>query len=116
MSRENLESVWRMWDALAAGSFPVDAFADDVEWHLARDIPDTGVCRGPAEIAHMLTESQRRTSERTERRRWKPWGCGSRGWPRLRHVCARRSTASGPIGQRSLIRLFNPSQHTAQYH
>jgi ketosteroid isomerase-like protein len=56
MSQENVEIVRRMWDVFAAGSFPADVFADGVEWHLARDIPDTGVCRGPAEIARMLTE------------------------------------------------------------
>jgi hypothetical protein len=44
------------WDSFAAFSFPADAFANDVEWHLRRDIPDPGVCRGPAEIAQTLAE------------------------------------------------------------
>jgi hypothetical protein len=56
MSQENVEIVRRLWDSFAAFSFPADAFANDVEWHLRRDIPDPGVCRGPAEIAQMLAE------------------------------------------------------------
>jgi ketosteroid isomerase-like protein len=56
MSQQNVEVVRRLWRSFAAGSVPQDAFAGDVEWHLARDIPDTGVCRGHAEIERMLAE------------------------------------------------------------
>src|SRR5205807_9628294 len=42
--------------APASGAFPAAAFADEVEWHQRGDIPDTGVCRGPDEIAHMLAD------------------------------------------------------------
>ena len=57
MSQENVEIIRRLWDSFAAGSVPASAFADDVEWHTARDLPDPEVCRGLAQIARMLAEA-----------------------------------------------------------
>ena len=56
MSRENVEIVKGVWAAFARFEFPAEAFADDVEWHTARDLPDRETCRGTAAVQQMLAE------------------------------------------------------------
>ena len=58
MSQENVEVVRAIWTAFLAGGFPDGLFADDVEWHTAPDLPDSGAdaepVRGPEGIRQML--------------------------------------------------------------
>ena len=56
MSQENVEIVREVWAAFARFKFPADAFADEIEWHTARDLPDRETCRGPAAVQRMLAE------------------------------------------------------------
>jgi ketosteroid isomerase-like protein len=55
-SQENVEIVRAIWQAFAKGGFPAAAFADDVEWHTAADLPDRETCKGTAAIQQMLAD------------------------------------------------------------
>jgi ketosteroid isomerase-like protein len=54
MSQENVETVQAIWRAFSSFQFPTEAFAEDVEWHTAADLPDTETCRGPLAVQQML--------------------------------------------------------------
>jgi hypothetical protein len=60
MSQENVEVVRAIWGVFMRAGFPADAFSDDVEWHTATDLPDSGSgsepLRGPAQVARMLAD------------------------------------------------------------
>lgn len=56
MSHENVEAVRGIWEAFSRFEFPADAFAEDVRWHTARDLPDPETCTGPAAVQGMLAE------------------------------------------------------------
>ena len=56
MSELNVEIVRGVWDAFERFDFPAEAFAPDVEWHTARDLPDRETCSGPAAVQRMLAE------------------------------------------------------------
>jgi ketosteroid isomerase-like protein len=56
MSQENLEIVRSIWEAFARFEFPAEAFADDVEWHTASDLPDRETCKGVPAVQQMLAE------------------------------------------------------------
>jgi ketosteroid isomerase-like protein len=54
MSEENVESVRAIWRAFSGFRFPTEAFAEEVEWHTAADLPDREICRGRAAVQQML--------------------------------------------------------------
>ncbi len=56
MSQENVEVVRAIWQAFARFEFPAEAFAEDVEWHTASDLPDPETCRGVAAVQRMPAE------------------------------------------------------------
>ena len=45
MSRENVEIVRALWSAFERFEVPPDAFANDVEWNTAADMPDSETCK-----------------------------------------------------------------------
>jgi ketosteroid isomerase-like protein len=88
VSEENVQIVREIWDAFERGGFPAERFADDAEWHTASDMPDSEVCRGPAEIQRMLADGWENVVDpglRVEELidagarvlvRWRGWGKG----------------------------------------
>src|SRR5438105_1527072 len=54
MSQENVEIIRALWRAFERGQVPADAFADEVEWHTATDMPDAETCKGVQAIRQML--------------------------------------------------------------
>jgi ketosteroid isomerase-like protein len=54
MSQENVEIVRAVWRAFSSFEFPTEAFAEDVEWHTAADLPDQETCKGQAAVQQML--------------------------------------------------------------
>jgi ketosteroid isomerase-like protein len=56
MAHQDVALVRGVWDAFERFEFPADAFADDVVWHTARDLPDRETCSGPAAVQRMLAE------------------------------------------------------------
>jgi ketosteroid isomerase-like protein len=54
VSQENVEIVRSLWGAFERGEVPPEAFAEDVEWHTASDMPDSETCRGVDAIQRML--------------------------------------------------------------
>jgi ketosteroid isomerase-like protein len=54
MSRENVETVRAVWRAFSSFQFPTEAFAEDVEWHTAADLPDQETCKGHSAVQQML--------------------------------------------------------------
>ena len=60
MSQENVDAVQAIWRAFTNGGFPAPAFSEDVEWHTAADLPDSGSgsepVRGPGQVAQMLAD------------------------------------------------------------
>jgi ketosteroid isomerase-like protein len=56
MSQANVDAVSRVWEEFCAGRFPLDAFSDDLEWHVRADLPDSEVCHGPAQAAAMIAD------------------------------------------------------------
>src|SRR4026207_775766 len=87
MSHENVEAVRGIWEAVARFEFPADAFAEDVRWHTARDLPDPETCTGPAAVQGMLAEGGENGGEpgwpggvldagEVVAVRWRGWGTG----------------------------------------
>jgi ketosteroid isomerase-like protein len=56
MSREDVEVVRAIWEAFSRFEFPAEAFAEDVEWQTASDLPDPEICKGVPAIQRMLAE------------------------------------------------------------
>jgi ketosteroid isomerase-like protein len=56
MAQENVEAVRGIWEAFSRFEFPAEAFAEEVRWHTARDLPDPETCTGPAAVQGMLAE------------------------------------------------------------
>jgi ketosteroid isomerase-like protein len=54
VSQDNVDIVRGIWEAFARFEFPAEAFAEDVKWHTARDLPDHETCTGLAEVQQML--------------------------------------------------------------
>jgi ketosteroid isomerase-like protein len=67
MSQENVELVRGIWRVFASGGFPAEAFSEEVEWHTASDLPDSGSgsepLRGPTAVARMLAEGWENVEE-----------------------------------------------------
>ena len=51
---QNVEIVRALWRAFERREIPAEAFAEEVEWHTASDLPDSGTCRGVQAIQGML--------------------------------------------------------------
>src|SRR5437764_8594042 len=88
MSRDNVEIVRGLWRAFERREVPPQAFAEDVEWHTASDMPDSETCTGVQAIQTMLAvewenvidpglevEESRDAGERVVVR-WRGWGTG----------------------------------------
>ena len=88
MSQQDLEIVRGLWRAFQRGEVPAEAFAEDVEWHTASDMPDSETCTGVRAIRSMLArgwetavdsgleaEEFRDAGERVVVR-WRGWGRG----------------------------------------
>ena len=88
MSQANVEVVRALWQAFERFEVPSEAFAEEVEWHTASDLPDSGTCRGVKAVQRMLAvdwgnvvdpgleaEELRDADERVVVR-WKGWGKG----------------------------------------
>jgi ketosteroid isomerase-like protein len=88
MSEENVEIVRSIWRAFSSFQFPIEAFAEDVEWHTAADLPDQEICSGQAAVQQMLAtgwenvfhpgceaEELREVGDRVVVR-WRGWGRG----------------------------------------
>lgn len=58
MSQADVDVVRGVWAAFLRGGFPDGLLADDVEWHTAPDLPDSGAdaepVRGPEGVRQML--------------------------------------------------------------
>ena len=54
MSQENVGIVRALWRAFERFDVPPEAFAEDVEWHTAADLPDSEISRGASAIQQML--------------------------------------------------------------
>lgn len=54
MSQQNVEAVRALWRAFERREVPPQAFAENVEWHTASDMPDSEICTGVKEIQRML--------------------------------------------------------------
>jgi ketosteroid isomerase-like protein len=54
MSQADQEIVRALWRAFERLEVPPEAFAEEVEWHTASDIPDPETCRGVKAIQRML--------------------------------------------------------------
>jgi ketosteroid isomerase-like protein len=88
MSQENVEIVRTLWRAFERGEVPPEAFAQDVEWHSATDMPDSETCKGVKAIQRMLAVGWENVAdpglEAEEVRdagvrvvvRWRGWGKG----------------------------------------
>ena len=112
MSQENVEIVRGIWEAFARFEFPVEAFADDVEWHTASDLPDRETCRGVPAVQRMLAEGWALVVEPACRAeelvdagdsvvvRWRGWGKGrTSGIPVEWHEAHTYALRDGKVAQ-----------------
>jgi ketosteroid isomerase-like protein len=82
MSQENVEIVRALWRAFERREVPPEAFADEVEWHTASDMPDSETCKGVGAIQRMLASGWEHVVDpglEAEERvvvLWRGWGKG----------------------------------------